>query len=202
MSERSTRPVSPRSPVDRGELVTGAAAVVGGAAVLPYAISMPTAGGLPGPGLFPGMVGGLAVLLGLALVAKALLGARRGVVTAPETDGGAETGAGGLASEAVPPTAGEEPAAGRGTMQTSLAATGRQRWANAAVILGSIIFYIALAEVLGFVLTMFVILAGIMLVLRARPVPALLTAAGLTALLYAVFELGLLVQLPDGILGW
>lgn len=197
----------PSARADRSDLVSGALAVLVGLAVIPYARSMPEISeGLPGPGLFPGIVGGLFVLFGTALVIKALVVARRGGVP-----GGAGDGAPTAAPErAAVPATGAEPAgvgvepvaAGEtGIVHDSLAATGRARWINAAVVLGAIVFYIVAAELFGFLITMFVLMAVIMLVLRSRVLVAVLTAAGVTALLYAVFELGLLVQLPDGILG-
>ncbi|MFC7404177.1 tripartite tricarboxylate transporter TctB family protein [Georgenia alba] len=179
-----------RRPIARSDLYVGAAAVVGGLAVIPYALSMPEYEGLPGPGLFPAIIGGFAVLFGLALVLKAVLEARRGrAAAAPQQEVPAEEDA----------TAPEQT---EGAVRTTLATSERARWLNAGVVLGSIVFYLLVAETLGFLLTMFVILAAIMLVLRSRVVVALVTAACATALLYAVFELGLLVQLPDGLVGW
>ena len=192
-----------RAPVDVGDLVLGALSVVGGLAVVIYANGMPTVGGLPGPGLFPMIIGWFFVVLGAGLVLQTLLAARRGGA-APEAGGTAPSGAEeravvdhGTGEEAA--AAVEAPAAGSTAAPASTEQGGH--WSNAAVVLGGIVFYVLAAEFLGFPLTMFLVLAAIMLVLRSRVVVALLTAAGITAGLYAVFELLLLVQLPDGFLG-
>jgi putative tricarboxylic transport membrane protein len=192
-----------RAPVAVGDVVLGALCVLGGLAVVLYARGMPTVGGLPGPGLFPMIIGWFFVVLGTALVLQTVVAARRGgaahegdgiaapaaeepVVTDHETD-----------EEAV--AAVEGPGSGSTAAPASTAQGGH--WSNAAVVLGGIVFYVLAAELLGFPITMFLVLAAIMLVLRSRVVAAVLTAAGITACLYAVFELLLLVQLPDGFLG-
>lgn len=190
-----------RAPVDVGDLVLGALSVVGGLAVVIYANGMPTVGGLPGPGLFPMIIGWFFVVLGAGLVLQTLLAARRGGA-APEAVGAAPP-----AEEAAVDSGTEEDTAaaaeGPGSGSTAVPASTEQggHWSNAVVVLGGIVFYVLAAEFLGFPLTMFLVLAAIMLVLRSRVVVALLTAAGITAGLYAVFELLLLVQLPDGFLG-
>ncbi len=195
-----------RAGVDRSDLISGGLSIAVGLAVIPYARSMPTISeGLPGPGLFPGMIGGLFVLFGSALVVKALVVARRGGVP-DEAGDGAEPASHEKAAVPVglkPGPTDVEPVAvdAAGVVHGSLAATARARWVNAAVVLGAILFYILAAELLGFIITMFVLMTVIMLVLCSRVLAAVLTAAGVTALLYVVFEIGLLVQLPDGILG-
>lgn len=192
-----------RAPVAVGDVVLGALSVVGGLAVVIYATGMPTVGGLPGPGLFPMIIGWFFVVLGAVLVLQTVVAARRGGA-APEAGGAAPqeteeraTADHGTDEEAVATVQG--PGSGSTAAPASTAQGGH--WSSAAVVLGGIVFYVLAAELLGFPITMFLVLAAIMLVLRSRVVAAVLTAAGITAGLYAVFELLLLVQLPDGFLG-
>lgn len=197
-TQRDRTAAHPRAAVDRSDLISGALSVAVGLAVIPYALTMPEIRpGIPGPGLFPGMIGALFVLFGTALVVKALVVARRGGVPGGAGDGATPGGAGGDRPEGDDPF----PVDAAGVVDGSLATSARSRWVNATVVLGAIAFYIAAAELLGFLVTMFVLMLVIMLVLRSKVLPAVLTAAGVTGLLYAVFELGLLVQLPDGLLG-
>lgn len=192
----------PRAPLVVGDVVLGVLSVVGGIAVVLYARGMPTLGeGLPGPGLFPTIIGWFFVLLGAALTAKAVVATRRGGAVS-ESDGIAP--AAGDAPTERGSADGPAPATGGpGSGSTAAPAPTAQggHWGNAAVVLGGIVFYVLVAEVLGFAITMFLVLAAIMLVLRSRVVAALLTSACVTAALYAIFELLLLVQLPDGFLG-
>lgn len=69
-----------------------------------------------------------------------------------------------------------------------------------AVLLGGIVFYILLAERLGFLLTAPVILAALMLSLRVRPLPAVVIAVVATLLVHVAFYKLLRVPLPWGIL--
>lgn len=192
-----------RAPVAVGDVVLGALSVVGGLAVVLYARGMPTVGGLPGPGLFPMIIGWFFVVLGAVLVLQAVVAARRGGA-APEAGGAAPPGAqeqvvAGHETDEETAAAVQDPGSGSTAAPASTAQGGH--WSSAAVVLGGIVFYVLAAELLGFPITMFLVLAAIMLVLRSRVVAAVLTAAGITAGLYAVFELLLLVQLPDGFLG-
>lgn len=190
----------PRAAVDRSDLISGALSVAVGLAVVPYALTMPEIRpGIPGPGLFPMMIGALFVLFGTALVVKALVVARRSGV--PGGADGTPVGSPDTTTGTRPEEDDPLPVDAAGVVDASLATSTRSRWVNAAVVLGGIGFYIVAAELLGFIVTMFVLMLVIMLVLRSKVLPAVLTAAGVTALLYAVFELGLLVQLPDGLLG-
>ncbi len=176
------------------DVIVGAAAVLGGIAVILYALTMPTIGdGKPGPGLFPGVVGGLAALFGLLLVVFAVVKWRRGtpveaaavpVASSPDE---APTPAEGADEDAV-------------VVDLELAQTKTRAWVNALVVAGSIVFYVVAAPVLGFLVTMFVILLALMMTLGSKWVPALIIAVATTAALYALFELVLLVQLPDGFL--
>lgn len=187
--EQESRPGLPLS-----DVIVGGAAVLGGVAVIAYALTMPTLGeGRPGPGLFPGVVGGLAALFGLLLIVTAVVKWRRGTP---------------VATEAVPvatsPDEAAEPAEAADdtalVVDLELAQTRTKAWINALVVVGAIVFYVLAAPVLGFLITMFAILLALMITLGSRWVPALIIAAATTAALYALFELVLLVQLPDGLL--
>jgi putative tricarboxylic transport membrane protein len=174
---------APRGAPATGDVVLGVLSLAAGIAVFLYASGMPTiAEGLPGPGLFPMIIGAFLAVLGAVLALKALL-RRRAPGPAGLTDIGepvpADSAAGIEAADSGPGTG-----AGDGVP-----------WQN------GIAFYVAAADVLGFAITMFVVLAAIMLVLRSRVLVAVLTAAGITAALYLVFELVLMVQLPNGFAG-
>ena len=68
------------------------------------------------------------------------------------------------------------------------------------VLLGSVMFYIVAAEVLGFLPTAAVILTVLFLVLRVRPVLALAIALGAALLVHTAFYKLLKVPLPWGLL--
>lgn len=83
-------------------------------------------------------------------------------------------------------------------MDTDIGSDGARRWVNGAILMGSIVFYVLCAPILGFPVTMTVVVTAIVWSLRARWWAAVLTGV-LTALgLWAMFEQGLMVQLPDG----
>lgn len=69
-----------------------------------------------------------------------------------------------------------------------------------AVLLGGIVFYMLLAERLGFLLTAPVILAALMLSLRVRPLPAITIAVVATLVVHVAFYKLLRVPLPWGVL--
>lgn len=208
----------------RGNIVIGAASIVVGAAVIPYGAGMPyIREGIPGPGLFPMMIGGLLILFGLLIIVTAVLSSRRdrlhaeqmavaeaeappAGVSAPHRD--AESGA---TAEAVAPAAdgpagvpadsddiGEEGMRTQAVMDTDIGSDGIRRWINGAILMGGIVFYVLFAEIIGFPLTMTILVTAIVWSLRAKWWVAVLTGV-LTALgLWLMFEQGLLVQLPDG----
>ncbi|MHA6621571.1 tripartite tricarboxylate transporter TctB family protein [Pseudonocardia sp. DLS-67] len=78
--------------------------------------------------------------------------------------------------------------------------TGRG-WLRALAVLGLVVWYLLLAETLGFVLTMGVLLFLLMWLLGARLLVAVLAAAVTTGFIFLVFEELLLVPLPEGFLG-
>lgn len=67
-------------------------------------------------------------------------------------------------------------------------------------VLGSVVFYIAAAEALGFLPAAFLILLVLFLVLRVRPVPAVTVAVVATLLVHTAFYKLLKVPLPWGLL--
>ncbi|TQM38324.1 tripartite tricarboxylate transporter TctB family protein [Pseudonocardia cypriaca] len=78
--------------------------------------------------------------------------------------------------------------------------TGRGRL-RALAVLGLVVGYVLLAETLGFLLTMGVLLFLLMWLLGARPLVAVLAAAATTGFILLVFEELLLVPLPQGLFG-
>jgi len=68
------------------------------------------------------------------------------------------------------------------------------------VLLGSVVFYMAAADVLGFLLTAFLILMALFLVLRVRVPVALAVAIIATLLVHTAFYKLLKVPLPWGLL--
>ena len=69
-----------------------------------------------------------------------------------------------------------------------------------AVLVGSVLFYIFASEKLGFVLTAAMILLALFLVLRVRPVPAVVIAVVSTLVIHFAFYKLLRVPLPWGVL--
>ncbi len=68
------------------------------------------------------------------------------------------------------------------------------------VLLGSIVFYIVAAQWLGFHPTAFIILMSMFLVLRVRPVRAVIVALVATVTIHLVFYKAMRVPLPWGLL--
>lgn len=187
----------------RGNLVIAAASVVAGAVVIPYGASMPyIREGIPGPGLFPMMIGGLLILFGVLLVLTSVLAARRERRHRAELAAVAAGGTTGSASASVPETDGDVPATELETvavLDTDIGSDGARRWINGAVLMGGIVFYVLFAEILGFPLTMAILVTAIVWSLRATWWVALTTGVLASLGLWAMFELALMVQLPDGI---
>ncbi|WP_022870160.1 tripartite tricarboxylate transporter TctB family protein [Yaniella halotolerans] len=155
------------------------ASIVGGIAVVLYSTTLPTpSGGSFGPGLFPGIVGSLSALfgfvLGVALLAQIM--ARREDRTS-------------LVGEREALKASER----RGRLSS--------HWWDVAAALGAIGFYILLADVLGFIVTISVIQIGLMIKFGSKIRWSFVIGVISTLILYAVFEQLLLIQLPDGFIG-
>jgi putative tricarboxylic transport membrane protein len=79
-------------------------------------------------------------------------------------------------------------------------ATGQGRLRALAVV-GVVVAYLLLAETLGFLVTMGVLLFLLMWLLGARPLVAVLGAAVTTGVILLLFQQVLLVPLPTGLLG-
>ena len=79
-------------------------------------------------------------------------------------------------------------------------AAGTEHFGSAAVIIGVILFYIAAAERLGFLIVAPICLVLVFKALRAATVPALLWAVGGTVVVHVAFYKLLRVPLPWGVL--
>ena len=202
----------PRGPL-RQNLLIGVLSVLAGAVVIPYGASMPyIREGIPGPGLFPMMIGGLLILFGVLLPLSTWIGARRegrrrhragagGGAVAPGDGDGSEAFA--LPGAAVQDADGDTPVEAlktAGVMDTDVGSDGPRRWINGAIPLGSILAYVLLAPVLGFPITMALLVIAIVRSLRASWLAAVLTGVLASLGLWGLFEQVLLVQLPDGLI--
>jgi len=74
--------------------------------------------------------------------------------------------------------------------------------ARVAEILAAILLYVLVAEVLGFIVTGFVLMAFLMLRLAVRWPVALPVSFVLVVVVYQVFAIYLRVPLPQGVFGW
>ena len=202
----------PRGPL-RQNLLIGVLSVLAGAVVIPYGASMPyIREGIPGPGLFPMMIGGLLILFGVLLPLSTWIGARRegrrrhragagGGAAAPGDGDGSEAfalpGAAVQDADGVTPVEALETA---GVVDTDVGSDGPRRWINGAILLGGILAYVLLAPVLGFPITMALLVIAIVRSLRASWLAAVLTGVLASLGLWGLFEQVLLVQLPDGLI--
>ena len=210
----AAEPIStpPRGPL-RQNLLIGVLSVLAGAVVIPYGASMPyIREGIPGPGLFPMMIGGLLILFGVLLPLSTWIGARRegrrrhragagGGAVAPGDGDGSEAFA--LPGAAVQDADGDTPVEAletAGVMDTDVGSDGPRRWINGAILLGGILAYVLLAPVLGFPITMALLVIAIVRSLRASWLAAVLTGVLASLGLWGLFEQVLLVQLPDGLI--
>ena len=202
----------PRGPL-RQNLLIGVLSVLAGAVVIPYGASMPyIREGIPGPGLFPMMIGGLLILFGVLLPLSTWIGARRegrrrhragagGGAAAPGDGDGSEAFA--LPGAAVQDADGDTPVGAlenAGVMDTDVGSDGPRRWINGAILMGGILAYVLLAPVLGFPITMALLVIAIVRSLRASWLAAVLTGVLASLGLWGLFEQVLLVQLPDGLI--
>lgn len=73
---------------------------------------------------------------------------------------------------------------------------------NILFVLGAIVFYIYLSDFLGFQITSFILLFGLMKWLRVSTHWSLVMACGITLAIYLLFAKMLLVPLPWGLWGW
>ena len=195
----------------RGNLVIGIASIAVGAVVIPYGAGMPfIREGIPGPGLFPMMIGGLLIIFGALLLLTSALSARRerlhgeqmAVAEAEAPPAAATPSAPADEGISAVPTSDDdvstEEMATQAVADTDIGSDGIRRWINGAILMGGIVFFVLFAEILGFPLTMAILVAAIVGSLRAKWWVAVITGV-LTAIgLWLMFEQGLMVQLPDG----
>ena len=73
---------------------------------------------------------------------------------------------------------------------------------NILLVLGGIVFYVYLSDFLGFQITSFILLFGLMKWLRVSTHWSLVMACGITLAIYLLFAKMLLVPLPWGLWGW
>jgi putative tricarboxylic transport membrane protein len=73
---------------------------------------------------------------------------------------------------------------------------------NVLLVLGAVVFYIYLSDFLGFQITSFILLFGLMKWLRVSTRWSLVMACGITLAIYLLFAKMLLVPLPWGLWGW
>lgn len=73
---------------------------------------------------------------------------------------------------------------------------------NILLVLGAIVFYIYLSDFLGFQISSFILLFGLMKWLRVSTRWSLVMACGITLAIYLLFAKMLLVPLPWGLWGW
>lgn len=176
------------------DIVLALIAIGGGIAVIIYASGMKTLStGQMGPGLFPALIGWLFVLFGAVLLFQ---GIRGKVPERDEGEGEVIDEQEALSSDAV--LVDESQGGSYAIVDES---SGRLL-VNGLVVIGGIVVYVLLADTLGFIITLFLVLSGIMLTLREKVWRVVVFAAVVTAVIYLGFEKGLLVQLPNGILGF
>ncbi|MFY9263251.1 MAG: tripartite tricarboxylate transporter TctB family protein [Actinomycetaceae bacterium] len=174
------------------DVVISLIAIVSGIAIITYGFGLKRlATGQLGPGLFPVVGGILFALFGLVLLIQAIRGK---TVEDTELEDILE-------AHAVQSEEDEEAAGDGGTYEFSHE-SGMRLLVNALVVIGGIIGYILLVEPLGFIITMFLVLAAIMIALNEKIIRATIMSAIVTTVLYVAFEVVLLVQLPNGILGF
>ncbi len=157
-----------------------------------------------GAGLFPTVIGTLLLACAAGLLAQHLIRSRRAAAGDATSDTLATSSATDVASEPADSGTGDDAAAQPAAAEDDDADDRTPGWRlglNAGVVLAGIVGYVLVAEYVGFVPTMFVILLGIQLSLRAGAVRSIAVAALLTAIMYALFQWALMVQLPAGPLG-
>lgn len=138
------------------------AMVVGLAVIVRVQFYPNLADGQPGPALFPEVIGGLFILVGLALFWQARKSGAPMIARLPE-----------LTAKGV---------------------------ANVLFTIGAVVFYIAVSQTLGFLLTSFIIMVAMMLLLKAKAAVSIPVAISMTVCIYAIFNKMLLVPLPRGLL--
>lgn len=165
-------------------------AVFGGVGVIVYGMDMKyLASGHIGSGLFPIMCGIMLIIFGTALLVKTV---RRVPSIQDETE-----------EEMLAKFAdGDASNLGYGGSFSMSTESQSRLMLNGVIIIACIVFYLIFAEIFGFIICLFLMLSTIMIMLKETWWKALLYAGVITAIIYLSFEKGLLVQLPDGILGF
>lgn len=189
--------------VQKSDMYLGLGAIGLGIIVLVYSLSLPTlGGGMPGPGLFPGIISVGFILLGLSLIVRGLLLARKSSAVDPaEPDEQRQLVISqGTRLEDYESTAGPRESSIDGIAIEEESLSSRRVWMNGLVVLAAITGYMVLAEHLGFIITMFLVSLAIMFVLKAKVFSTIVTSFILSFGMWAIFERGLQVQLPDGLL--
>ncbi|KMY23913.1 Tripartite tricarboxylate transporter TctB family protein [Actinobaculum suis] len=173
------------------DLVISLIAIAGGIGIIIYGFGMRRLStGHLGPGLFPIVGGILFIVFGAILAIESL----RGTVESESEELDEILEAHAAAGE-------DEEKIGAGGSFEFTDESKSRLVVNGLVVIGGVLGYILLAEHLGFILTMFLMILAIMLALKEKPIRAVVFSAVVTAVLFLAFEKGLLVQLPDGILG-
>lgn len=197
----STHVTDPPKLVRNPDLLLGMGAVVVGGVVLAYALTLPTMGdGMPGPGLFPGIISSALILFGIAQAIKTIVVRRRSAAAddAEQPDEQIVEMQDRTADEPDETAAVEVAAPGLEVEQETI--SSRRAWVNGVVMLTAIVGYMALAETLGFIISMFLVSFIVMWLLNAKIVSSIVTSLVLSFGLWLIFEEGLQVQLPDGLL--
>lgn len=181
-----------QDPSGTGDLISGVVAVGFGIATLLYIRGFPQLpDGAPGPALFPGILGGLFVLFGSILVVRWYR----------HRTASSAAAAAGETAPSESPQAGVAPAESTHDPLAGPSIPASTAWLNALSVLGTVVLYILLADVLGFALTMSLLLFGLAWRLGARPLVAAISACLTAGLLYLLFERILSVPLPLGLFG-
>ncbi len=71
---------------------------------------------------------------------------------------------------------------------------------NIIIVIAMVIFYIECSDYLGFLISMFIVIAVMLAMLKNKPWVILVTAPVATLVIYLIFSKGLLVPLPEGLL--
>lgn len=148
-----------------------------------------------GPAAADGTAADTATAPGAATTSAGAAGVSADAAVTATTEPGTEADAGVPAdAEDVP----EDEMATQAVMDTDIGSDGARRWINGAILMGGIVFFVLFAEILGFPLTMAILVTSIVWSLRAKWWVAVLTGVLTSLGLWMMFEQGLLVQLPDG----
>lgn len=170
-SDEAHAPGTSNAPAGIGDLVAGSLAVVFGVGVVLYVRGFPS---------LPGGLPGPALFPGIIGALFAAFGAALVVQWFRRRRGFAPPQG---ADEAPPPP------------------VSRRQALNASAVVAAVLAYILVVDVLGFAVTMALLLLGLMLLLGARVLVAVAASVVTTGLLVLLFQYVLLVPLPTGLFG-